>query len=290
MRAVHIDSSEWYGLPGSANGSSGSADGSSGSDAEAPLPISITMHPDVSLAAAILSSTTQGNDAAAATTPVEDTCEPYAELPAVIMQCATEDWALDHLEQRSRALLDITNSRLWHPPASPLPGMMADLQAAMNADNYSDMPGLVHSHEKDKFAALASPLLAMMAEVQLAEESTPPASEAGSQFSFPSSAFASTDLSVLGEETTAEPMLSFEKPGLMEFKYQLQTQKDTSDWQFSSGLFLHYATQYGPFQTDATSDNEGRNALCPNLGAQPTATLSIHRLGRASGAILALMR
>ncbi|KAL0021658.1 hypothetical protein WJX77_006738 [Trebouxia sp. C0004] len=58
-------------------------------------------------------------------------------------------------------------------------------------------------------------------------------------------------------------MLYFEKPGLLKFKYQLQTQRDTSHWQFSSAMFQHYDTQYGPFQVDATSDNEGRNALCP---------------------------
>ena len=43
-----FDSSEWYGPPGS-------TDGISDSDAEAPLPTSLTRHPDVSLAAAIQS-------------------------------------------------------------------------------------------------------------------------------------------------------------------------------------------------------------------------------------------
>ncbi|DBB05636.1 TPA: hypothetical protein ACH3X1_012253 [Trebouxia sp. C0004] len=92
------------------------------------------------------------------------------------MPPATEDWALDRLEQRSKALLDITNSRLWRPPASPLPGMMADLQQEMDADGYSDMPGLMDSDEEDEIPELASPLPTMIAELQLAEEATPPPS------------------------------------------------------------------------------------------------------------------
>ena len=209
---------EWYGPPGSTGGSSDSA-------AETPWPTSLTMHPDVSLAAAMLSSDIQDSDAALASTPEEDTSEPYAELPAVIMLPATEDWALDQLQQRCRALLDITNSRLWHQPSLPLPGMMADLQQAVDADDYSDMPELVDSDDEDEFPALASPLPAMMAELQLAEEATPPASETGSLSFRPSRAFASADLPLLGEETVVEPMLTFEKPGLTEFVYNLHGSK-----------------------------------------------------------------
>ena len=105
-------------------------------------------------------------------------------------------------------------------------------------------------------------------QTQLAEEATPPASETGSQFSLPSSAFASADLPLLGEETVAEPMLPFEKPGLTEFRYKLQTQRDTSDWQFSPEMFQHYDTFLWSFQVDATCDNEGRNALCPEFWSQ----------------------
>ena len=75
--------------------------------------------------------------------------------------------------------------------------MMADLHQAMDAEDYSDMPGLVDSDEEDDFPAPASRLPAMMTELQLAEEATPPASEAGSQSSLPSSAFASADLPFL---------------------------------------------------------------------------------------------
>ncbi|DBA98831.1 TPA: hypothetical protein ACH3X1_014593 [Trebouxia sp. C0004] len=126
-------------------------------------------HLEAQVAAVILTLRIQGNDDAAATIPVEDPSEPYVELPAVIMPPATENWALDRLEQRSKALLDITNNRLWHPLASPLPGMMADLQQAMDADDYSNMPGLVDSYE-DEFPEPASLLPAMMAELQLVEE------------------------------------------------------------------------------------------------------------------------
>lgn len=99
----------------------------------------------------------------------------------------------------------------------------------------------------------------------MAEEATPPASIVGSDFSVPSSAFRSADLPLLGEEATVVPLQSLERPALCKFQHQLQSQRDTSDWQFSPDMFEHYDTQYGPFQVDATSDNEGGNALCPQF-------------------------
>ena len=56
-----FESPEWYGPPGGTGGSSDS-------DAEAPSPISLTMHPELSLAAAMLSSEIQDSDAASAST------------------------------------------------------------------------------------------------------------------------------------------------------------------------------------------------------------------------------
>ena len=99
-----------------------------------------------------------------------------------------------------------------------------------------------------------------MAELQLAEEATPAASQVGSDFSFPSSAFRSADLP-LREEAIVVPLQSWEIPGLCE--HQMQSQRDTSDWQFLPEMFEHYDTQYGAFQVDVTSDNEDKIAFCP---------------------------
>ena len=213
MPRTLFDSPEWYGLPENTDDSSNSA-------SEPVSPTSLTL-PDMPLAAAILSTLVHGPDAAEASTMLQgDTDEHLPELPAVIMP-EEEEWDLDQLQQRSQALLDITNSRRWHQPTSPLPAIMEDLQDALHADDYSDMPGLVTDDDSDEEVYLpssASPLPGLMAELQLAEEATPPASVVGSDFSVPSSAFRSADLPFLGEEATVLPLQSLERPGLYEFQ------------------------------------------------------------------------
>ena len=111
---------------------------------------------------------------------------------------------------------------------------MEDVQEALDASDFSDVPGVVTEDESDDAVDLptaASPLPGLMAELQLAQEATPPAPEVGSDFSFPGSAFRSADLRLLGEEAVVVPLQSLQRPGLYKFKHQLQSQRDTLDWQ-----------------------------------------------------------
>lgn len=144
---------------------------------------------------------------------------------------------------------------------------MEDVQEALDANDYSDMLGLVTEDESDDeadFPTAASPLPGLMAELQLAQEATPPASEVGSDFSFPSNAFRSADLPLLGEEAAVVPAQSLQRPGLYDVQHQLQSQRDTSDWQLPRDV-CPCVTQYRPCRVGGTSDNEGRTALCPQF-------------------------
>lgn len=161
---TNFDEPEWYGPPESAETTSDSA-------SELASPASLPLQPDVPLAAAILASLAHSTNAAEASTLVqEDIDEPSAELPNTLELPNTpeeEHWALDPLEHRSKALVDITNSTRWRQLASPLPGMMEDLQDALDAD-FSDMPGLVTDDVSDDevdFPSSTSPLPVLMAEL-----------------------------------------------------------------------------------------------------------------------------
>ena len=162
--------------------------------------------------------------------PIDAPADSYAETLA----------ALDDLEHRSQALLDITNTRHWpsRQPGSPLPAMMAELNNAQGIEMPETGAYSFSTGTEPPYSVLpelnrqrTSLLPEMMADLSLAMEDSD---------SVPSSAFQSADAVLM-------PM---------------HAQRDTSDWQFKPELFAHYDVRYGPFQIDATADNDGSNALC----------------------------
>ena len=144
------------------------------------------------------------------------------------------------------------------------------------------MPRLVTDDESDDEVDLptaASPLPGLVAELQLAQEATPPASEVGR-----SGPFLAAPLGV-----RASPFLERKPHGATAILTDLGSMNSNTNcshrgtrWtENSPQMFAYRDTQYGLFQSDATSDNEGRNALCPQSGVQTTVRPVTPGLGRA---------
>ncbi|KAL3131483.1 hypothetical protein ABBQ38_007791 [Trebouxia sp. C0009 RCD-2024] len=113
--------------------------------------------------------------------------------------------------------------------------------------------------------APVSPLPQLIAELQAAMQPTPTASEEGSEVSDPSSAYGSiidADFMPIWQTPTCL-CEELQPPGFSDMKQQLHSARDTTDWQFPPALFRSYDLRYGPFTRDACSDSDDSNALCP---------------------------
>lgn len=149
--------------------------------------------------------------------------ETVPELPPLAMvHSYTEDLqALDSLERRSRALLDITNSKRFYVTEPPLRQIMTELQAAM----HDPLTGSdAHSEASDPVTS-GSPLPQMMADLQLAMDDPSDVSYAGSADSDPSSLYESAiEAEYIPiwqlQKDTGTSGGHWERPGLYEFQHQ----------------------------------------------------------------------